>query len=253
MGMRILLTNHTTTPLPWPMADAQDACRKSSALVAASPWGMGATVLVRRSGRIDAELVFVDSSDVAGALGYHTLSPEGTPYGIVAVKTTIDAGYDPMVTLTHEFMEVLGDPEAIALAEVETSGAFTGMAYELCDPVEADQDGIGVTLASGRRAQLSNFVLPNWFAKGSPGPWDQRGLLRGPLTLRAGGYTANYDCRRGWTESFARDAETGGMSFRASHTTRIPRRAARSETRALAARVGPPLQIAEVGAGDPVV
>jgi hypothetical protein len=253
MPMRILLTNHTTRPLPWPMGDAQAACRISSALVAASPWGMGATVLVHRTGRIDAELVLVDSSEEAGALGYHELSPEGTPYGIVAVQTTMDAGYDPMVTLTHEFMEVLGDPEAIAMCEVETAGPFSGIAYELCDPVEADSDGIVIGLPSGRRVTVSNFVWPSWFVKGSPGPWDERALLRGALTLRAGGYTADYDCRRGWTQSFAKDAETGEMSFRAAHTTRLPRRAARSNGGVGLMTRQSPLQIAEVAAGEPVV
>lgn len=253
MAQRILITNHCTVALPWTMAEAQEACRKAAQMLQASSWGTQVTVLRTRSGRIDGELVLVDTSDVAGALGYHELSPEGTPYGIVAIKTTMDAGYDPMVTLTHEFFEMAVDPDAIGIAEVEASGAFRGIAYELCDPVEADGDGDRLTLSTGRVVTISDFVTMAWFVAGSPGPWDYRGLLRGPLTLRPGGYTADYDCRKGWTQSFARDPETGGMSFRAEHTTRIPRRAVRQAVAAgLMSRVEP-LTVVEVDAGAPVV
>lgn len=224
--MRILLTNKASVPLPWTMAEAVEVCDRVGRLLKYSAWGIDVNCVSRRSGRIDAELLLVDTSDVAGALGYHWLTPDGLPYGIVAIKTTLDAGYDPMVTLTHEFLEVAGDPDALAIAEVETSGAFKGIAYELCDPVEHDRDGIDIQLASGKHFVASNFILPSWFVQGSPGPWDQRGLLKAALTLRPGGYTANYDCSRGWTQQFAKTR--GRMSFRARNTTRIPRRALRT-------------------------
>jgi hypothetical protein len=249
MATRILLTNRCTVPLPWTMKEAQDACRKAASMLLASPWGTSVAVLLTRTGRIDGELVLVDSSDVAGALGYHELSPQGTPYGIVAVKTTRDAGYDPMVTLTHEFFEMAVDPDAIAEAQVQTSGAMRAIAYELSDPVEADVDAHTVLLSGGRYVRISDFVWPSWFVAGSPGPWDNQRLLGGPLTLRPGGYTANYDCRAGWTQQFASAAD-GRESFRSAHSTRIPKRAARSAGPDHA-RAPVPHKV-EVAAGEPV-
>lgn len=228
MAQRILITNHCTVKLPWTMSELAEGLRLCARDLLASPWGLSVSVLQTRTGRIDGELALVDTSDVAGALGYHELSPAGTPYGIVAVKTTMDAGYDPFVTAAHEFDEMAGDMDASALAEVETSGSFKGAAYELCDPVEADRDGYPITLRSGRKLQASNFVLPAWFVPGSPGPWDFRGLLRGPLTLNPGGYMAKYSPSQGWTQVFARPGDGPVMSERAENTTRIPKRAARS-------------------------
>lgn len=256
MAQRILLTDHMTAPVRarWgvTMAEVAEALAHAAAALLVSPWGISATYLRTRTGRIDGELVFVDNSDVADALGYHELSPAGTPYGIVAVKTTLDGGDNPMVTADHEAKEMLGDMDASALAEIETSGGFRGVAYELCDPVEADKDGYPVKLKSGKVFQVSNFVLPAWFAQGAPGPYDYMGQLKAPLTLRPGGYMAKFDPQHGWTQAFAR-TEDGSMSTRALRTQRIPRRALHTQVKShgLVARATP-FQVVEVSAGEPV-
>src|SRR5712664_4039640 len=43
-------------------------------------------------------LVFLDTADVAGALGYHDLTPDGFPLSKVFVKTTL--GYGEKVSVT---------------------------------------------------------------------------------------------------------------------------------------------------------
>jgi hypothetical protein len=259
MAQRIVLTDHLSAPVRarWgiTMAEVAEGLTLAAKAVTASAWGIQATYLRSHSGRVDGELVFVDTSDVAGALGYHELSPAGTPYGIVAVGTTMDSRNDPMVTADHEAKEMLGDTDASALAEIETSGGFRGVAYELCDPVEADSDGYPVKLKSGRTLQVSNFVLPAWFVPGGPGPYDYLGQLKAALTLRPGGYMAKFDPQHGWSQSFARLAN-GDMSFRASHTRRIPSRWVRHahfEESVRGSLMGPVMIEDEVPADVPVL
>jgi hypothetical protein len=55
-------------------------------------------------------LSFFDTSDEAGALGYHDLSPAGTPLGKVFAKTDLMYGSLVSVTASHELLEMLADP-----------------------------------------------------------------------------------------------------------------------------------------------
>lgn len=252
MAIRIVVSNRATVPLPWTMPVLRAALVAQMHDLRRSEWGLDVTVLATHSGRVDGELVLVDDSDQAGALGYHE-TVNGVPGGIVAVKTTMAAGYSPSVTASHELLEMAGDLDANALCEVETSGGFRGVAYELADPVEADRDGY---MSAG--VLVSNFVLPAWFLPGSAGPWDWLRLLKAPLTLRPGGYMAAFDPSHGWTQKFARDEVTGHPSFRALCTQRIPRRAERGAwKRQLAAAahgvIAEPLRLVEVRAGEQVV
>jgi hypothetical protein len=60
------------------------------------------------------------------------------------------------------------------------AGAYV-YALEVADPVEASSytiDGI----------EVSNFVTPNWFRLGAPGPYDYLNKLSAPTTALDGGY-----------------------------------------------------------------
>lgn len=144
-------------------------------------------------------ITFLDDSDQAGALGYHDVE-NGVPLGRVFVKTDLQYGLDPGVTGSHEMIEMAIDLPAGFGYQISST---TWVADEACDPVEADADGYMIG-----NQRVSNFVLPSWYIPGSKGPWDYRSLLRGPLTLRPGGYAAV--CRNGkWTSVFAQaDGET---------------------------------------------
>lgn len=140
-------------------------------------------------------IVFSDTSNVAGALGYHDLTPEGLPLSHVFVETAKKAGEKPSVTAAHELVEMLVDP-AIALAAQHPNGEF--WAYETADPVQTDEyviDGVSV----------SNFVYPSYFEafrQGRPNEkYDHLGLLSGPFTLRPGGYMPIYRGNE-WTQIF---------------------------------------------------
>ena len=126
-------------------------------------------------------LTVLDTSDQADALGYHDVTPKGQPLGKAFAKSDLDAGYEPSVTISHELLEMLADPEINLCAQV----GDRLYAYEVCDPCEADQWGykIGSVL-------VSDFVTPTWFqpTPHAAGPYDFRRHVDKPLSLIAGGY-----------------------------------------------------------------
>lgn len=131
-----------------------------------------------------ALMSILDDADQEGALGYHDL--QGRPFGRVFAKTVMSNGGSLMtgsmsvsVTLSHEILELVGDPGANQWGDGPGGIEF---AMELCDAVEDDAyviDGVAV----------SDFLGPNYFEEGAPGPYDQLGLLKQPFQPpRAGGY-----------------------------------------------------------------
>lgn len=170
--------------------------------------------------RTTADLVFVPStakppakdwtiavlanSDQAGALGYHDLTPAGQPLGKVFAATDRQYGEHLSVTLSHELLEMLGDPW-INLAAQAADGKF--YAWETCDACEADVLGyeVGGVL-------VSDFVTPHWFGNGA-GPMDFRQHLTRPLQLASGGYIGVFDpsSGKGWSQVQAEHAQ-GAMA-----------------------------------------
>jgi hypothetical protein len=133
----------------------------------APAWGIGNSSTVKV---VDAPVpghwpvYLFDDSDEPGALGYHETDADHPtlPVGKVFVKTDEKYGLAPSVTLSHEILEIIGDPWA---ANAIQATASEWWAVELCDPVEADRDGYSL-----EGVLLSDFVLPAWFF-GGPGPY----------------------------------------------------------------------------------
>ncbi len=150
-------------------------------------------------------IMVFDDADQAGVLGYHDMTPEGLPLGKVFAKTTLAYGGLPSVTLSHEVLEMLADPDVnlIAMGNDPNSGAKF-YAYEVCDAVEADNLGYqiyGVT--------VSDFVTPAWFESfRSPNStqFSFKKNVTAPFQLAAGGYIGVYDPTYGWTQITARHA-----------------------------------------------
>ena len=169
---------------------------------------------------IDAQLVFcptkivpagywavyiMDTSDQPGALGYHTVTfPAAVPFANIFVKTTSQYKLSWSVTMSHEVLEMLADPTTNRCVFRQTTAtAGDLLAYEVGDPVEADT--VGYAIGSVR---VSNFITPNWFLDNSQGPWDYKGLLKGPFTMLSGGYEslAHITASSGWIQATARTA-----------------------------------------------
>lgn len=160
------------------------------------------------------QFVVVDTSDVAGAAGYHETQGD-EPIGFAFVKTTIDAGMHPSVTISHEMLEMVGDalidqyniwsdlPDALFLAQ------------ELCDPVEDD------SLAYLKNGVLvSDFVTPAFFVPQSKAPWDFKHHLSGPNTLATGGYQLYWNPQSGLFQKFAEGIAKGRAAISTPYSRR---------------------------------
>lgn len=152
------------------------------------------------------KLVFADTSDQAGALGYHDFTPDGRPISYVFAKDDLKYGYKPTVTATHEIAEMIADPWISEAFQVSNTQFF---AKEICDPCEADEFGYSITADGHPAVQVSDFVLPKWFIPGSTGKFDRNGKIDQPLQLLPGGYMSVFVSGKGWTQIQAK--ETGEL------------------------------------------
>ena len=163
-------------------------------------WGTPAR-LERTTGFVKGAwaLVLLDTADVANALGYHDLTPDGLPLSKVFVRTTLSAKQRVSVTACHELAEMLVDP-AINLLATGPSGSF--YAYETADAVEEDEfliDGI----------PMSDFVYPSWFEgfhRAGATQFDYLERVRRPFQILAGGYMSVFRNGR-WTQVFGSRAK----------------------------------------------
>ena len=103
----------------------------------------------RRDLRGDAVIYLTDDGAGKSALGFHDMDGRDIPFGVVDIAIAIAAGRKWSVTLSHETLELLADPEVNRLAigphpdPGETRRVYRW--YEICDPVQAEScslDGI---------------------------------------------------------------------------------------------------------------
>ncbi len=163
-------------------------------------WGTPARLVKTTGFRKGAwALAFLDRADVANALGYHDLTPDGLPLSKVFVQTTLEVKQKVSVTACHELAEMLVDP-AINLAATGPRNAF--YAYETADAVEEVEftiDGIA----------MSDFVYPAWFEgfrKPGSAQFDYAKKVRRPFQILAGGYMSVFKNGK-WTEIFGSRAK----------------------------------------------
>jgi hypothetical protein len=145
-------------------------------------------------------MLFVDDADVADALGYHDLTPDGLPLSKVFVRTTRDAGEVVSVTVCHELCEMLVDP-AVNLCSTGPKNLL--YAYETCDAVEEETfkiDGV----------EMSDFVYPSWFEdfhKPNSTQFDFLKKVSRPFQLLHGGYIPVFKNGK-WTQITGSRAKT---------------------------------------------
>jgi len=171
----------------------------------APAWGVDANVVFVAKGSNPPAgawwLTLLDTSDAAGALGYHDLTNEGLPMGKVFAGTDLLHGSQWTVTASHELLEMLADPDINLAAYVDKpGGGITLYAYEICDACEADEFGYTINTT-----KVSDFVYPAWFESfRTPGStqFDQQNRIKEPFQLLAGGYVGVYDSPsgNGWTQ-----------------------------------------------------
>jgi len=112
--------------------------------------------------RGDAVLYLWSGSNSDDALGYHDANNRGIPYGFVFTELSKKLGESWTVTLSHEALELIADPEANLLVQGPhpdnpTQAVFHW--YEMCDAVQDETYEID-------HIEVSNFVLPLYFTGG---------------------------------------------------------------------------------------
>jgi len=212
-------------------------------------WGLGATV--RLEGEIggrpnqqqpvemrgDAVLYLWDNADVPNALGYHDRNNDGIPYGFVFTELSAQLGESWTVTLSHEALELIADPEVNLLVAGPHPADPTKEVYhwyEMCDAVQAETykiDDIAV----------SNFVLPLYFTSGEERGGrndflcrEHQGQALQSYRINPGGYIGFFNPETGQHETYALkdDAEAAKraeIKLKASEARRALRRATQSQ------------------------
>jgi hypothetical protein len=188
-------------------------------------WGTPAK-LVRSTGFRKGQwaIAFLDTADVADALGYHDLTPDGLPLSKIFVTSTLEAGDQVSVTASHELAEMLVDP-AINLCAVGPDDVF--YAYEVGDPVEEATfkiDGVAVT----------DFVYPSWFEgfrKAGSTQFDRLKKVKRPYQILSGGYASIFKNGK-WSQIFGSKAKRRRMRKEARRDARkSPQRLRKSRAR----------------------
>jgi len=186
-------------------------------------WGTPARLVKTTGFRKGAwALAFLDTADVANALGYHDLTPDGLPLSKVFVRTTLGDGQKVSVTASHELAEMMVDP-AINLCSTGPQNRL--YAYETADAVEEEE-----FLLKG--VPLSDFVYPSWFEvfrKPRSTQFDHLRKVTRPFQILSGGYMSVFQNGRG-TQVF-------GSRAKAARFAREDRRGHRSTYRRRADRM----------------
>lgn len=184
--------------------------------------------------RGDAILYVLDSAAKNDVLGYHDQNLSGIPFGFVYLDLCKTVGDEWSTTLSHEALELVGDPQCNLLVQgpdPEDANRTVYHFFEMCDAVQAQSYVIdGVT--------VSNFVLPHYFT-----PGEEVGLRNDfcgtdlkSFGVSSGGYIGFFDPEKGdYRQYFAHDelaqrrlaAKVGGVG-------RVNRRSGLVTVRALA-------------------
>jgi len=206
--MIISVINHTNGKVS--DEELQEAIRAINRQVAEDfepYWSLGATLrLEGRSGkpdlqtladmRGDAVIYLWDKVDEVDALGYHDKNNRGIPFSFVFTELSKSIGEPWSATLSHEALELIGDPEVNLLVQGPHPADPDKVVfhwYEMCDAVQDEIYFID-------DVAVSNFVLPLYFTSSDElgGRNDFLGIAHRGKTLRSfginpGGYVGFFD------------------------------------------------------------
>jgi hypothetical protein len=242
--MLISVVNHTDGTLT--DADVQNAIRAINAQIAHDYkpyWHISAELRLEGSIgkdpdekalpelRGDAVIYLWNDTNVDDALGYHETNAAGVPFGFIFTELSAEMHEPWSVTLSHEALELIGDPEVNLLVtgpHPADPNKEVFHWYEMCDAVQDERytiDGVGV----------SNFLLPLYFTTGAEagGRNDFLGARKGRKALKSfgiapGGYIGFYNPDTKMHETYAlqgdkRAKERARIKAKASLTRRAKR------------------------------
>jgi hypothetical protein len=138
----------------------------------------------------DAIIYVGDSSQdpttgVSGVFGYHSANYGNIPYGFVYLDICAAYGESWTCTLSHEVLELLGDPNAVMTVTGPAPNGAPGNVYydfEVADPTQGDTYLLN-------NVTVSNFVGRAYFGMSGGGGWSNYlNLPLAPFGVRPGGY-----------------------------------------------------------------
>jgi hypothetical protein len=212
-------------------------------------WGFGAQVrLEGKSGRKrrdvdpadmrgDAILYLRKNTDLVDAEGFHDRHFSGIPYGFVFLDLSEALGEEWSVTLSHEALELIADPQANLLVRGPHPGDRRRDVFhwfEMCDAVQSEAykiDGVPV----------SNFVLPLYFTSSNErggrndflGTIPPDGETLRSFSINPGGYIGFYDPKKQEDVTWSLDDDARGKKrLRIKHDLRVGRGQRRRRPRA---------------------
>lgn len=171
--------------------------------------------------RGDAILYLWDRVDADGASGYHDANARGIPFGLVFPSVSQELGENWTVTLSHEALELVGDPQGNLLVKgphPDDSRRQVFHWFEMCDAVQDEHYRID-------DVPVSNFLLPLYFTPGEQegarndflGTVNADGSTLRSFDVNDGGYIGFYDPR-------SRKSVTWDRSSRARTRARLKKR-----------------------------
>lgn len=175
-------------------------------------------------------LILLDTSDQAGALGYHDdESGSGIPYSDVFVKTSIEDGEQASVVAVHEAIEMLVDPH-VESPWVAPNPAEGGRQYivEACDACQGASFDVGAPEGKTTGVKVADFCYPAWWGLKQTGTKQltYRDSIKTPFEVGTGGYIswlpAGEDpaTSQGWQQIFG-DKRAAELPVWASRLPRI--------------------------------
>lgn len=202
--IEVAFTNDTTVLQDADVLQALPALQTQVSQQFAPVWGTDALLKFYPKGvgvppPTSWRISIADTSDQAGALGYH-LANLGVPFGYAFVKSDIQAGASWTVTVSHELLEMLADPYVMCVVDIPFQSGWgrggTMLAQEVCDAPEGDQFSSMLSGANGQPVKVSCWVTPAWFGAQPPtqgypgckGAYDFGGFCTQPFQILAGGY-----------------------------------------------------------------
>ena len=161
----------------------------------ARQWGEYVWQVVDDANRQGFEVVLLDDSDAAGALGYHDLDADGRSYACGSSHRSSTTAAPGSAVRTPSRRPCRTRRASWWATRPRTTGSrrCTGklVAVELCDPVESC--AYTITLPDGRRVSVSDFVYPDWFNPYAEGKQlDHMNVLHAPFKSTEGGYVLHH-------------------------------------------------------------
>jgi hypothetical protein len=183
LGADIYVTNNSTLP-DATLADALPVFQQALDSDFAPVWteADGSRLILGQAPAGSWQIRVVDDIEECWICsGYHDVK-DAVPFAVVS---TLD---DWQLTFSHELWELLVNPYTDRTAMLKMKKKTRIYALETADPVEGADAAYTRMSSSGNPVQISDFVTPAWFRRGSRGPWDFTRQTKRPLHVLEDGY-----------------------------------------------------------------